>query len=606
MSDLDAAVAYNEQAVEITPEDHINRAGYLVHLGNVLRLRSNPTGAIRCWREAAGIQTAPPLVRMEAAREWGRRAFEAGDAASAADGYATGVALLPQVAWHGLDRATQEEQVAEWADMAANAAACAIAAGRPRQAVEVLEQGRSVLWTHVLRLRSDLTLLRERAPGLADRMDEVRRVLDRSSSRPGGVETPGGGMHIAAEEQAMTDRRHLAREWDDLLAQVRQLDGFEHFLQAVPFAELRAGATGPVVIINISDLGCHALIVTATSDPGVRLVPLPGLSYQEAATWANTLLKALRHLAAGWLSLEEEARRNAAVFDVLEWLWRVIAEPVLEVLRHTDPPLGGTGFPRVWWCPTGPLTVLPLHAAGRYSRTAGTPANPGETVHGRVISSYTPTLTALRRTREATPAAAGAVRQLVVGMPTTAGQDPLPAVPAELEVLAGYFPPPHAARHLVAEDATQRAVMEALPDYPWVHFACHATQDQGRPTDSAFALWDGPLTLESLTTLRTHPAELAFLSACQTAAATTQLPDEAVHLAAAMQLLGYRHVIATLWAIADTPTPDVARAVYGKLTQAGHPDVSHAAEATHHAVESIRNAYPANPLLWAPYIHIGP
>jgi CHAT domain-containing protein len=42
------------------------------------------------------------------------------------------------------------------------------------------------------------------------------------------------------------------------------------------------------------------------------------------------------------------------------------------------------------------------------------------------------------------------------------------------------------------------------------------------------------------------PRELAFLSACHTATGSPRGLDEAIHLAAAMQLLGYRHVIATL------------------------------------------------------------
>ena len=522
-----------------------------------------------------------------------------------------GVALLPQVAWPGLDRATREEQLAGWAGLAADAAACAIAAGQLHRAVEVLEQDRSVLWTQALHLRSDLTRLRERDPDLAARLDEVRRELDRPlpGTATGGLDTPGAGGRAAAagaaQEHAVANRRYQARQWDDLVARVRQLDGFEHFLAAVPFAELRvAAAAGPVVIVNASQLGCHALIVTATGDPGVRAVLLPDLSYREAVERADTLLSALSH--AGQPFLGREADQHAAVFDVLDWVWRVIAVPVLATLGHTGPPAGGAAGPRVWWCPTGPLTVLPLHAAGCYSRTTNAPARPEQTVPGRVISCYTPTLTGLRRARETPAVTPGTVRQLVVGMPATPGHDPLPAVPDELQVLAEYLPPPRQARHLVGEHATRAAVLGVLADYPWVHLACHAYQNQAEPAASAFALWDGPLTLADLTTLRMGHAELAFLSACQTAAGATRLLDEAIHLAAAMQLLGYRHVIATLWTIADAPAPDVAKTVYAQLTHTGRPDTSQAAEALHHAVEALRNTYPASPLLWAPYIHIGP
>jgi CHAT domain-containing protein len=293
-----------------------------------------------------------------------------------------------------------------------------------------------------------------------------------------------------------------------------------------------------------------------------------------------------------------------AVFDVLDWLWRVIGAPVLDALANTGLPLPGSAGPRMWWCPTGPLAVLPLHAAGCYSRTANVPTRPEKTVPGRVVSSYASSVTGLQRARQA-PVLTTGVRQLVIGMPDTPGRTPLPAVPAELDVLAGYFPPPRRGHHLVAGDATRAAVLGALGDYPWLHLACHAYQDHDDSARSAFALWDGPVTLADLAALRTVPAELAFLSACQTAAGDTRLPDEAIHLAAAMQLLGYRHVIATLWTIADSPAPYVADTVYAQLTGKGSADASGAARALHHAVEALRTARPVSPLLWAPYIHIG-
>jgi hypothetical protein len=46
--------------------------------------------------------------------------------------------------------------------------------------------------------------------------------------------------------------------------------------------------------------------------------------------------------------------------------------------------------------------------------------------------------------------------------------------------------------------------------------------------------------------------------------------DEALHLAA-MQYLGYRHVIATIWTINDSLAPQVADAIYTELTRDGSP-----------------------------------
>ena len=434
---------------------------------------------------------------MAAARAWGKSAFTAGDTLSAADGYATAVGLLPELAWHGLDRDTREEQLADWAGLAADAAACMIAVGQPHQAVEMLEQGRSVLWTQALHLRSDLSLLREAAPHLALRLDEIRRELDQvPSSALQGAFQPGRANVSAEEPQdwIVKDRRHLARQWDELIAQVRLLDGFEHFLAPVPFSELRASLTAdPVVVVNISQIGCHALIISAVHEPGIRVLELPGISYGETFDRANAFLDVLSRASQPGRPIRDmEADRDVAM-DVLEWLWSAIAEPVLEALGHTGA-AADPAWPRVWWCPTGPLTVLPLHAAGRYPRRAQGRVELTETALGRVVSSYAPTLASLQaRDNSARPV--GEVRQLAVGMPETPGQTSLPGVSREMKALATYFPPPSRARRLVPPDATRANVLAGLADCPWVHLACHAHQDQASPSDSAFALCDGPLTV---------------------------------------------------------------------------------------------------------------
>jgi len=192
-------------------------------------------------------------------------------------------------------------------------------------------------------------------------------------------------------------------------------------------------------------------------------------------------------------------------------------------------------------------------------------------------------------------------------MPTTPGHTDLPAVTAELAVLSGHFPPPQAALHLVGPHATRRAVLDALPDHSWVHFACHGGQHSTDPSRSAVALWDGALTVADLTEgVSVDRAQLAFLSACQTATGSIRLLDEAIHLAAAAQLLGYRHVLATLWTIEDAPAPRVAETVYGYLSHGGRLDGAEAATALHHAVQALRRERPDQPLVWAPYIHTGP
>jgi hypothetical protein len=614
-ADLNDAVDVGQQAVDASSPGYADLAMSLSNLAASLYSRYGRAGkradldaALGCWRRAGQLLTAPPSQRLLGARNWGAAAADTGRMHDAANGYAMAVGLLATVAWHGLDRAAREEQLAQWAGLAVDAAACAVRDDRPEQAVELLEQGRSVLWTQALHLRSDLTRLAEVAPDLARHLDSIRDVLGEQVPAP-VVPQP---VHAAADfvlagrsrqQQDIADlRRRKAREWDEVLTQVRALDGLEYFLAAVPYPELAvAAAEGPVVIVNASRHGCDALIVG--TDRHVRVVDLPRMSRETTVDHAEKMLRALEGGAdPGRIFLDREKDRHA-ILDVLDWLWDVLAEPVLASLGHTGPPKAGGAWPRVWWCPTGPLTVLPIHAAGRHPRVR-TATDNSDCVVNRVISSYTPNLTALTRARQ--QLIRGPERQLTVGMPITPGQPPLPAVRTELEVLAGHFPPGPDNHQLVGSQATCMNALAAMASHSWIHLACHAGQEHADPDQSGFALWDGRLTITDLAGQPTQDRCLAFLSACQTATGSIRHLDEAIHLAAAMQFLGYEHVIASMWTIADSPAPYVADSVYGTLTQGGKADPGRAAEALHQAVHTLRDTDPTNPLLWASYVHLGP
>ncbi|KAJ3538529.1 hypothetical protein NMY22_g5126 [Coprinellus aureogranulatus] len=111
-------------------------------------------------------------------------------------------------------------------------------------------------------------------------------------------------------------------------------------------------------------------------------------------------------------------------------------------------------------------------------------------------------------------------------------------------------------------------------------------------------------------------ADLAFLSACQTGEGDRGIPEEAVHLAAAMLNAGYRGVVATMWSIQDGYAPEVAQDFYEHLLGACnrddrglvHLDGSNAAYALHYAVQQLRKKMDVSDigfLAWVPYVHFG-
>nr|WP_232108043.1 CHAT domain-containing protein [Streptomyces gossypiisoli] len=280
-----------------------------------------------------------------------------------------------------------------------------------------------------------------------------------------------------------------------------------------------------------------------------------------------------------------------------------------------EPP-AGADWPRVWWVPGGLLSLLPLHAAG-YHGTRTEPDPLRRAVVDRVVSSYAPTVRALRHAqrRDGAPTAPPqGDRALIVAMPATPGlpDRDLAHVEMEREMLLDRLP-----RHVLLEpggsDArtpTRDHVLAHLPGCHVAHFACHGETDPADPSRSRLLLADhatAPLTVASLTPLSLDEVRLAFLSACRTAAVDAeQLVDEAIHLGSAFQLAGFPHVIGTLWETADDTSVEIADAFYAGLrTAQGTLAFGRCAHALHTAIRTLRERTRLSPSLWAAHLHVG-
>jgi len=276
-------------------------------------------------------------------------------------------------------------------------------------------------------------------------------------------------------------------------------------------------------------------------------------------------------------------------------------EPILGHLKMLQRPTHGK-MPHITWCLTGPFTFLPIHAAGRYE------AKDMPKIFDYVVSSYTPTLAALLNAQHRPPKSDHPARLLTVSQPATPGQNPLPGTAAEvdgIEKLRSRTTRLHITQ-LHHREATATAVLRRMKESNWIHLACHGTQDTAHPINSAFLLVDKPLTLQEIMKQSFSHTELAFLSACQTATGDSELPEEAIHLAAGMLMAGYRSVVATMWSIRDNDAPIVAEKFYKYLIDEAGGDSSRAAYALHDAVAHLRNLRgETNFASWVPFIHLG-
>ena len=259
----------------------------------------------------------------------------------------------------------------------------------------------------------------------------------------------------------------------------------------------------------------------------------------------------------------------------------------------------------IYWCPTGELTFLPIHAAGDYTKT-----EKGHKVYDFVASSYTPNISSLLQ--PVLQRVSGLATQLLtVAVADPNGQAIIRGTNDEIlrisrEVMAD---PNCEITSLSGQSATLNSVTAEMRKASWIHFACHGVQSAEHPLESALLLSGSDrLRLSDIISLDLPAAELAFLSACQTATGIGSLPSEWMHLGAGMNIAGFRSVIATLWSIADSHAPEVAAVAYQELLKHRTMDQNtvNSAQALHKAVEVLRKKVGYEDFLaWVPYIHTG-
>ncbi|GAA0439460.1 hypothetical protein Acor_13980 [Acrocarpospora corrugata] len=582
-ADRKNAIDMARLALEATP-DGPDRAFSLMHLGDALdrsdrvrperQLWQSPLEARQRWEEVLTIPNAAPKARALASRVLGHQLLIAGKAVPALAHFARAIGLLPALAWKGLDREAQESQLTTWAGLAGEAASCALSAEQPERAIELLEHGRSVLWAQTLEVRTELTELGTsddpRAAELAGRIHRLRVDFENGDGLGNNSGSAGSDWRIA-----------WAREWDAAMAEARAL------VRSRTAAELAATADDEaIIVVNISQHRCDGILLH-----GGQVTPLPlTVTLEEIGRRVGQHLRMVWEYESGAI---DGVAFQRELSPLLEWLWEAITGPCLAALGIT-----GAGRSRVWWCPTGALVGLPLHAAGYHDTS-------GRSVLDRTISSYTSTVGALSRAKSG-GLAKGDRRLLTVGVPLSPQTPPLRFAQHEVNTVIRRVGREHTDL-LYGEVATRDDVAAALKDHAWAHFACHGSQDPHRPARGALHLADGPLTVVDIADLKLQHAELAYLSACQSAVGGVRLPDESIHLAGALQLAGYRHVIATLWSIQETHAVEMADHTYRNLARGSAGlDVTRAAEAVRDATTAIRADHPHSPGVWVPYVHFGP
>ena len=441
----------------------------------------------------------------------------------------------------------------------------------PTIAVELLEQGRGVFWSQLSRFRCPLDDVVAHGPAGKKLADEFTLL---SSLTHTALDSPGSDQYVRVWR--------LNSRLQEVISNIRKFPSLSRFLLPPLFSDLRRAASGgPVIIVNASRHSCDAVVIFVDKDPAHIQLSVTQEDIRNLSSKLHTVTMRARY-----------SNMTRELYIILRELWDTVVSPISDFLLATHPCQS-----RIWWCPTADFSSLPLHAAGPYRKGQRNFAD-------LYISSYTPTLSALILSRQHDPTYPAIERKrfIATGQAKVTGKSEPLSVGTELVNIGQCVDGLTTFAHIEGEESCISRVTEELGKNEWVHLACCGLPNKEQPFKSAFSLHDGDFTIQRLVQCEWKNAEFAFLSASYTTVGDGESPDEAIHLAAAMQFAGFRSVIGTMWAVDDAETNKVTSVFYKHVVdESGRLDHTRAASALRETMRSVDVPLDQRIL----YIHIG-
>jgi hypothetical protein len=339
--DLNDAIKYSQMAINLTPDSHPDKTGRLINLSksfqtiyHQLHQPHHVEMAIHQLSVAATNSAGPPSDRLSAAEQWISIASTLNHA-SLLTAYDCALGLIPLVAWLGLPVIDRHQHLAKIGGIARRAAATAISLEQYDRALEWLEQGRSIVWTQTLHLRTPVDELREVNPELAEQLLRISRLLEQG----GGQGSISEGS-IGSNEEQERRYRALTMEWESIINHIRSLPNFEDFLRPPSSHHLlNAARHGPVVVLNISTKRCDALAILPGLEDIIH-IPLPNITFERVADLQDELKDFLYSSGArsrgkrAAMRVPEEADERTCT-RVLAELWNNLVQPILNSLAFS-------------------------------------------------------------------------------------------------------------------------------------------------------------------------------------------------------------------------------------------------------------------------------
>ena len=345
--DLSEAISLQQKAVGLIEDGHINKTDMLDRLGDLFADRaaeskgdlSDIQAAISNYSLSATSPKGQYGLQLIAAQKWAKLAqkFTRPDVL---DAYSVAMNLISRAA--GLDKPIRKRlvtlQLYDVSNISRMAATVASSLGRHDLALEWLEQGRCLIWNQINNLRTPLDpKIRSFDQALADEVLRVSNALENTGSR---AEARFGAT--TAEKMAVqgkvTEHLKLSQDWDRVLTRVRNIPGFEDFLNppSCSFLLQNLPESAILVMINVHEERCDAIALLHGSSEPLN-IPLPGFSQAKAENLRKRLKNHLKGSGRMVREVDSDVRgtkpySQCHMKDILRELWVSVVQPILNGL----------------------------------------------------------------------------------------------------------------------------------------------------------------------------------------------------------------------------------------------------------------------------------
>lgn len=321
-------------------------------------------------RKSAALYTLSRLLnRLEGAVKWSTAA-RALDHSSVLEAYEMALSLLQRTLTLSPTLQRQHDLLiggSSYPTLASDAASFAAEKGYMEKAVEMLEQGRGLLWSQMRGFRTSFDNLAKVDPSLADRLKDITRQLDALSTSSdiqratSSIDNTSSAYTNSDDfDKMLTQKYKLSKKQEKIFEEIRSKPELKDFLKAASFGILQnAAKEGPVIIINHCSYRSDVILLLDQYPP--VNVCLDNEFFDDASKLCDDLLSTRRRFKASSTQYDEKLR------EAMQMIWdRVVSHIVrkFEELRIAK-------TSRIWWCPTSILSTLPFHAAGPYKDEEG-------------------------------------------------------------------------------------------------------------------------------------------------------------------------------------------------------------------------------------------